>query len=297
MDKKEALQNIIFNLKEIEGTRMRLSSSKSEIIDLELSLLNQQIINLYKHLQNYKSGLYASSPSQGPNKKAEFSSYETAKPTEKEIKNNEPAPVVEAEPELKRANSDSASRKERLKRLEAEAEKLEKERKRENPEPAPKGDLEDFTILVEQKTEEREIEEEATRISGNEKKPESNTPKSQSVELTLNEKLQGNTKTPESLNEKFALGETRKTLADKMKLGPISDLKSAMALNQKIAFTNGLFGGDDKEFKKALSFLNSCTNFSEAKFYMQSEISKRYGWDENNPLVEEFTELVYRKFL
>ena len=61
MDKKEALRNIIYNLKEIEGTRIRLSSS--ETIDMELALLNQQVINLYRHLQNYQSGLYASSPS------------------------------------------------------------------------------------------------------------------------------------------------------------------------------------------------------------------------------------------
>ena len=113
----------------------------------------------------------------------------------------------------------------------------------------------------------------------------------------MNEKLQSSAKAQESLNEKFAQNDVKKTLADKMKLGPISDLKSAIALNQKIAFTNALFGGDDKEFKKALAFLNNCTNFSEAKFYLQSDVAKRHGWDDNNPLVEEFTELVYRKFI
>ena len=301
MDKKEALQNIIYNLKEIEGTRIRLSSSKAETVDLELALLNQQIINVYRHLQNYHSGMYASATPHQPLKHEETPVHKPApepvKPVEKEIKRSEPAPVVEVESELKRANADAASRKERLKRLEDEARKVELDRAKENPAPAPKGELEDFTTIVAQKVEEVEIAEEAARVSGNTTPVQTNIQRPAAGERTLNEILQDKTKAPESLNEKFAHGESRKTLAEKMKLGPISDLKSAMALNQKIAFTNGLFGSDDKEFKKALAFLNNCTNFSEAKFYLQNEISKRYGWDENNPLVEEFTELVYRKFL
>ena len=299
MDKKEALQTIIYNLKEIEGTRIRLSSSKAETLEIDIALLNQQIINLYGHLQNYQSGMYASAPVSAPARKEEPAqpkiAVETIKPVE--ITDYIKEPVQPVDSELKRANPDSASRKERLKRLEAEAAELEKESKRTNPSPAPKGDVEEFTKIVDQKVAEEEIAEEAARISGNQVSNISGTRKGSSAERTLNEKLQDSTKTPESLNEKFAQNESRKTLADKMKLSPITDLKSAMALNQKIAFTNGLFGGDDKEFKKALAFLNSCTNFSEAKFYIQSEISKRHGWDDNNPMVEEFTELVYRKFL
>ena len=56
----ELLEDLfIYNLKDIEGTRLRLSSSKPEVADIELALLNQQVINLYQHLQNYRSGLYA----------------------------------------------------------------------------------------------------------------------------------------------------------------------------------------------------------------------------------------------
>ena len=304
MDKKEALRNIIYNLKEIEGTRIRLSGSKTETLDLELALLNQQVINLYRHLQNYQSGMYATVPSNIPSEGIE-EKVNQPKQEIHDVPRSETREPVLHESELKRLNNDASQRKERLKRLEAEAEKKETERGKEIPVPAPKGELEDFTKIVEQKAEEEEIAREAERIShrdtmagrthGFSPTVTHNVPKSS--EQTLNEKLQSGTKTPESLNEKFAQTDVKKTLAEKMKLSQISDLKSAIALNQKIAFTNGLFGGDDKEFKKALTFLNNCTNFSEAKFYLQSEVSKRYGWDENNPLVEEFTELVYRKFL
>jgi len=302
MDKKEAIKNIIYNLKEIEGTRIRLSASKTETVDLELALLNQQVINLYRHLQNYQSGMYTSEPVTAQPKHEEKQEREEKvtipRPEIQIPEETQPKNTAAVETELKRINNDAALRKERLKRLEAEAEKNEAPQKREMPEPAPKGELEDFTKIVEEKAEEEEIAKEAATISRNPEQGIRNSgSKLSSSEQTLNEKLQSSSKTQESLNEKFAQNDVKKSLADKMKLGPISDLKSAIALNQKIAFTNALFGGDDKEFKKSLAFLNNSTNFSEAKFYLQSDIAKRYGWDDNNPLVEEFTELVYRKFL
>jgi len=294
MDKKEALQDIIYNLKEIEGTRIRLSASKPEVVDLEIALLNQQIVNLYQRLQNYQSGLYASRPSETPVQKPAPAPAQPAKEEPKPAPKPEPKREPEPELELKRDAKDAQLRKERLKRLEAEAAKAEALKKTEEPVPAPKGEVVDFTKAVDEKLDEDFIAEEAAKASGI---AVEHHPIKSSADQTLNEKLQSGKKLPESLNDKFGQGENKKTLAEKMKLGPITDLKSAMALNQKIAFTNGLFKGDDKEFKKALTFLNNCRNFSEAKIYLQTEISKINGWDDNDPLAEEFTELVYRKFL
>jgi len=306
MDKKEAFQQIIYKLKEIEGTRLRLSLAKPEALGIEIALLNQQVINLYQHLQNYSSGLYASqpaielAPAPSPVIPEPIKIVETPKPEPKPepipAPKPTPAPAKAPEAELKREPGDAQQRKERLKRLEAEASKMEEARK--HPEPAPAGKIETFEEYVQEKDDEAFIASEAAIQSGIPHEQVNHAPKSKpEKEVTLNEKLQSTKHLPESLNEKFQQGDAPKTLAEKMKLGPISDLKSAMALNQKIAFTNGLFNGDDKEFKKALSFLNNCTNFSEAKIYLQSEIGKIYNWDSNNPLVEEFTELVYRKFL
>jgi hypothetical protein len=304
MDKKEAYQQIIYKLKEIEGTRLRLITQKPDTEDIELALLNQQVISLYQHLQNYKSGFFATAPAEAPQPKAKAINYipvnEPAEAPEMKEETKPREPVVhEQKPqvELKRDTPDSQSRKERLKRLEAEAAKAEASRKKENPVPAPKGEMEDFTTIVEEKYQQADIREESARASGIKKEPEYTLKNMPVSELSLNEKLQSGTKPAESLNEKFQQTDSRKTLVDKMKLGPITDLKAAIPLNQKIAFTNQLFGGDDKEFKKALTFLNNCRNFSEAKIYLQSEVAKIHNWDENNPMVEEFTELVYRKFL
>jgi hypothetical protein len=113
---------------------------------------------------------------------------------------------------------------------------------------------------------------------------------------SVNEKL----RTPEpkaSLNESFAGTQVKKNLVDKLKLSPIANLNSAMSVNQKAHFIQELFNGDDKEFKRIITFVNGSSNFSEAKFYLQSEIGPMNGWKDDNPLVQEFMELVYRKFL
>jgi hypothetical protein len=115
-------------------------------------------------------------------------------------------------------------------------------------------------------------------------------------EKSINERMR--TQDPKgSLNERFAGTQVKKKLADKLKLSPIADLNKAMSVNQKALFAQNLFRGDDKEFRRVVAFVNGSSSFSEAKFYLQSEIAPMNGWKEDDPLVQDFLELVYRKFL
>ncbi|MGZ5243043.1 MAG: hypothetical protein ACXWW0_04145 [Bacteroidia bacterium] len=115
------------------------------------------------------------------------------------------------------------------------------------------------------------------------------------AEKSLNEKLAPQQQQT-SLNDKFQT-HVKKNLADKLKLSPISDLRSAININQRVAFINQLFKGDDKEFKNVVSTVNGFRNFSEAKFFVQSEVAPRFSWNEEDAVVQDFMELVYRKFL
>ena len=98
-----------------------------------------------------------------------------------------------------------------------------------------------------------------------------------------------------SLNERYS-GKNQ-ALADKMQSSPISDLKSAININQRTAFIKELFENDSRAFKKTLDFVNKCKNYSEAKFYLNSEIKPKFNWDNENAQTKEFMNLVYRKFL
>ncbi|MEX0966570.1 MAG: hypothetical protein WD077_04995 [Bacteroidia bacterium] len=142
--------------------------------------------------------------------------------------------------------------------------------------------------------------------------PENEKTKKEAAEKEKSAKDAAPAKEPEqepasrqSLNERFAgrtalhqrLGKSQPGMADKFKLTPIADLKSAISLNKKIAFINDLFKGNQKEYRKTIDFLNKSGNYSEARFYLQSELKPKYDWKDSDPLYLELQELVQRKFL
>ena len=95
----------------------------------------------------------------------------------------------------------------------------------------------------------------------------------------------GNAATP--INETI---EQDETLAEKLQKEPITDLKSAIGLNDKILFTNELFGGSAADYEQAIDHLNSLDSLQAANSYVQS-----YGWDDNEA-VTTLKDLVERKF-
>jgi hypothetical protein len=354
MDKKDAVQRIIYMLKEMEDTRQRLAAHKDEHADIELALLNQQVLNLYQAIQNVPKGstqtesssrpAYTSptpSPAPAPKQTEPVAPREeyVAPRQEEPVRNTyketpvAEAPVPVAAPEAPKPHeapdygrTEPVSLNEEVKRdmtpsttetlrkdtdaIDRRRERLQKleEENRAAAKPEPRN--EDFTKVVEEKMElddavaSGEIPppkpagisklNEISRVY-EEARQKAATAKN---ELSLNEKLSGQTEQASSLNERLATQqESKKNLAEKLKLAPISDLKSAISLNQKVVFVNQLFNGEDKEFQRVVKFVNSCRNFSEAKFFLQSDVSKQFNWQEDNPTVEEFMELVYRKFL
>lgn len=100
-----------------------------------------------------------------------------------------------------------------------------------------------------------------------------------------------------SLNERLTSQEQSEALADRMQRTPINDLKSAISINDRIAFIKELFDGNTREYKKAIDHINKFKNFAEVKFYINTKLRNKYNWEKDNPTVENFMELVYRKFM
>lgn len=99
----------------------------------------------------------------------------------------------------------------------------------------------------------------------------------------------------QSLNETFKQEST--TLAQKLHRKPISDLKSAVTINQKFQFISHLFAKDADAFNKAIDRLNGCATYLEADEYIQNNLISTYDWDMKSPPVKEMMDLVERKFL
>ena len=75
----------------------------------------------------------------------------------------------------------------------------------------------------------------------------------------------------------------------------ISDLKSAIGINDKFQFTNELFGGNNTEYNIAIQNFNSSESLESALEYYNS-LQNLYHWDIESETVKRLLDLVERRY-
>ena len=79
------------------------------------------------------------------------------------------------------------------------------------------------------------------------------------------------------------------TLANKK----IDDIKQAINIGDRFRFQRELFRGNGEDMNKTLTYINLLITQEEALSFLQS----KYGWASDNETVEDFYQLVRRRFL
>lgn len=92
------------------------------------------------------------------------------------------------------------------------------------------------------------------------------------------------------------LKESKTELAQKLQDVPIRDLRKAIGINDRYLFINELFGGDEAMFERSVKTLNQFSILPEAEFWMQRELKLKLAWNEDAPIVQQFIQLVRRRF-
>lgn len=95
-----------------------------------------------------------------------------------------------------------------------------------------------------------------------------------------------------SLNELIGKQKREKILATQLKNKPLSDIKSAISLNDKIRFIKDLFSGDKEKYTYSIEQLNNFQNLDQALRYLDSH----FDFNENNEVFQDLLELVYRRY-
>jgi hypothetical protein len=112
-------------------------------------------------------------------------------------------------------------------------------------------------------------------------------------------------KLPNSLNESFDDGlPTVNDLLKKEVIGngmtftqhPVKTISEAISLNQKFIFIGRLFDGDIISYNKAIEDLDACTNFTDAKAFMNRALAPKYNWIMAAEEADEFLEIIGRRF-
>ena len=86
------------------------------------------------------------------------------------------------------------------------------------------------------------------------------------------------------------------SLAARLQRKPVSDLITAIGINDKFLFLNELFGGSMEKYNKSIRSLNSFSTLLGAKTYM-SELQIEFQWDCTSDAYKKLNDLVERRFI
>jgi len=107
---------------------------------------------------------------------------------------------------------------------------------------------------------------------------------------------------PTTLGDKFksdkkfineSLAGNKQDVGSKIQSTPISNIGSALGINDRFKLINDLFKGDKDSFQNTIGVLDGASNFNEAFNY----ISTSFDWDMEEDSVKLLLELVRRKFI
>ncbi|MBX7181382.1 MAG: procyclic acidic repetitive family protein [Bacteroidia bacterium] len=84
-------------------------------------------------------------------------------------------------------------------------------------------------------------------------------------------------------------------LPKNLNLLPISDLRTALSINDKFSLSNKLFKGNGTEFNLFLNVLNGFDNLTEAKNYLLNTLNQN-NWDSESSEFTLIQELVERRY-
>lgn len=95
-----------------------------------------------------------------------------------------------------------------------------------------------------------------------------------------------------SINDMLAGVKNNKNLASSLKDSPITDLKKAIKLNDRIWYINELFNKNSSSFEKAVDTVNNSADLDKALEYLFTN----FKWDQERKSTINFLELVFRRF-
>jgi hypothetical protein len=188
----------------------------------------------------------------------------------------EPEPVPEEkEPEQPEVKAEEVKPEEPVaEEIKAEEEKVEE---------APADVKEEEPVVTEVKEEEPVKAEEPAKVEEPVKAKEP-------VKATDDEKLTVNQKMMAQMVDKVP------TKTEQMAIKPISDIKLAITLNDKLLYVKDLFNGYNLAYSEAIEILNRFSSFEEASRFLKTNYVTKNNWESKPATTEKFYALLKRRY-
>ncbi|WP_346238483.1 hypothetical protein ABDK00_008460 [Niabella insulamsoli] len=84
--------------------------------------------------------------------------------------------------------------------------------------------------------------------------------------------------------------------APKASKNAVKDLNKAINAQDKIVFVKELFRGDEVMFERSIKTINNFNSLAQAEYWIRRELRTKNGWLAGNPVVQQFEQLVKRRF-
>ena len=97
-----------------------------------------------------------------------------------------------------------------------------------------------------------------------------------------------------SLNDK--LKTPQKEVSETLNDQTIKDLKKGIDVNERFLYINELFRSDETMYERSIKTINSFSIWPEAEYWISRELKIKLGWDDKHPVVQQFYQLVRRRF-
>jgi len=114
--------------------------------------------------------------------------------------------------------------------------------------------------------------------------PVTNTVPAEDEILTINQKISSQ------------LGDKVFARTDELNVKPISDIKLAITLNDKLLYVKDLFNGYNLAYSEAIEILNRFNTFDEAMRFLKTNYVIKNNWDSKPATTEKFYELLKRRY-
>ncbi|MGN6397531.1 MAG: hypothetical protein ACTHMI_18315 [Mucilaginibacter sp.] len=157
--------------------------------------------------------------------------------------------------------------------------------------PAPKEQKEDAAeekdkVLPEAtaKTEEAKTEEPKTEAVAEERPADKPDVKDEDELVTRNQKISSQ------------MGEKQLSKTDQLAIKPISDIKLAITLNDKLLYVKDLFNGYNLAYSEAIEILNRFTTFEEAQRFLRANYVTKNNWESKQATADKFYALLRRRY-
>jgi len=258
MDFNQKLKSIIKELQQVEQETKSLQGT-SELHKIDIHRLLDKVRNIYDHFLEIDH----QEPSIRKTEKA------TQQPKEQELPKEKTHREDYQESEEEKENTREEEK------LTGEEETGKTQEEENNP-----------PLIIENENIQKQREKEQ---KDKENKPKDNASQKSSNGGIVADKFQ-NTQTYR--HDDLSKKQTKQDLSSRMQKKPIYDLTKAIGINDKFSFIRELFDGDKEQFHESVQIINELPNYEEAQKY----IAESFNWNEEDPEVQKFMELVERKF-